>query len=596
MKAFSRRIPTMKSHALVSLLAAGLLAGCAPDGGVVAIDNDDAIASEQDELVDLSRPESRQDTAQIGATLRALYGPLEYKEDRLGVDVDRMVRRTQRQIRRRHSDAEVFSRWSKLLASLDDGHVSISYIDNSSPVSAYLIPCLPVPLEGRAIIAGCADSLPEVAPGDELLAVDGESVSSLVEQINPYLGLGNDRSRLHLAYISLLQRPFYMTDVRPDVDRAATLTLRRDDGSTYDVTTAWEQRYYVDPSLRSATKVAGDVMAYAPEVARHQFAAESSDAFVFAIGSPQPFFLTGPVVGQFGLRAAPVSEETMARYGLTPDTFPADIFAARYTHDGKELLMIRISSYVPPDPTQYVAAYRAILDEHDDQVDGLVIDQTNNPGGSVTYLESLFRLFIDQPQPRMVFAWNADRRMISAYREVAQFFASSFEESQQILAYADQIEAAYDQGEALSERVPIPVVNGADFTVAPDSLYHWPGDKPILLLINELAGSGGDAFPMLMTRSGTSAAFGATTWGLGGSVEEVAQLLHSGASLRLTRSLFTSYRADGHYTPELEIENNGIAPTPGLEHALSRDDFRDGFVEYVARFSQAISERIDASR
>ena len=550
------------------------------------------IESNGDLLTDLPRTEARQDTEQLGKTLSALYGPYEYKEELFGLDIARMMRQAMWTIQQGDSDAEVFSLWQKALAKLDDGHVSISFIDNSSPISLYYIPCLPVPVQGRAIITGCAPTVPSVAPGDELLAIDGEPIADIVTRIDPYLGLANSRSRLHISYLSLMQRPFFMVDVQPDPSQPATLTLRRSDGSTYDTSADWLLNYFVDPSLGQMTKIAGDVMAFAPDVARQKFAAEHSDAFIFALGAPQPFFLTPPVVATYGMRAAGASEATMAKYGLTPETFPTDVFSARYNHNGKELLLIRVSDYVPPDPELRLNAYRAILDEHDDAVDGLVIDQTNNPGGSVIYLESLFRLFIDQPQPRMVFATNTDRRWINLFRSIAQI-APTPEEAQAALTYASLIEQAYDEGRALSDRVPVPVVNGPGYTMAPDALYNWPGDKPILLLINELAGSGGDAFPMLMTRSGTSQAFGATTWGLGGNVEEVAQLLHSGATLRVTRSLFTSYRADGNYTTDFEIENNGISPTPGLEHEITLDDFQAGFTDYVGAFSQAITDRIE---
>jgi len=78
--------------------------------------------------------------------------------------------------------------------------------------------------------------------------------------------------------------------------------------------------------------------------------------------------------------------------------------------------------------------------------------------------------------------------------------------------------------------------------------------------------------------------------GLGGNVEEVAKLVYSQGSLRLTRGLFTTYKSDNNYPDSHMVENNGVVPDYEYNHTVT--DFRKGFVDYVEKFSQKAVEQI----
>ncbi len=117
--------------------------------------------------------------------------------------------------------------------------------------------------------------------------------------------------------------------------------------------------------------------------------------------------------------------------------------------------------------------------------------------------------------------------------------------------------------------------------------YTWK--KPMLVLIDELAGSCGDAFPMLVKSNKRAKLFGQNTMGLGGNVEKVAQLNHSRINIALTRGLFFPSR-EGGADPSEVIENNGVAPD--IEYAHSVSDIRAGYVNYVKAFSKKALEQI----
>ena len=108
--------------------------------------------------------------------------------------------------------------------------------------------------------------------------------------------------------------------------------------------------------------------------------------------------------------------------------------------------------------------------------------------------------------------------------------------------------------------------------------------KPIIMLIDELSGSGGDAFPGLMQGYGRAKLLGTTTSGLGGHVVPMPDLTFSRMTIRMTKSLF--YRPDG--TP---IENNGAEPD--IDYAITVDDVKYGYRPYREFYTQKIIEEIE---
>jgi len=182
---------------------------------------------------------------------------------------------------------------------------------------------------------------------------------------------------------------------------------------------------------------------------------------------------------------------------------------------------------------------------------------------------------------------HADRRWVYNLRTWAVELDQMNEpnDAQYYRLGAEIIDNAMDQGLSMTA-APMPLA-GAE-TVSGDAQYTW--QKPILVLADELAGSCGDIFPMLMQRGGTAKVFGQRTMGLGGNVESVVTLPNSQASVRLTRGLFVTYEAGGEYTDSDIVENNGV--TPDIPHKLSLIDFRRGFVDYMTKMSDAAVAQI----
>jgi C-terminal processing protease CtpA/Prc len=101
--------------------------------------------------------------------------------------------------------------------------------------------------------------------------------------------------------------------------------------------------------------------------------------------------------------------------------------------------------------------------------------------------------------------------------------------------------------------------------------------------MDELSGSGGDAFPALIGGYGRAKLIGTRTMGAGGHVESLTPLANSQIKVDITRSLF--YRPDG-----VAVENNGAIPD--IEYKTTINDFKYGHQEYQKFFTEKIMELV----
>ncbi|HWO11711.1 MAG TPA: S41 family peptidase, partial [Polyangiaceae bacterium] len=474
------------------------------------------------------------------------------------------------------------------LNQLQDAHVSLGSGARSNPVTAYRVLIDLQSVEGRALVQNLADpSLADlgIAVGDEVVSVDGVAPHDYLDDILDVESLANPLSNQQLIAFVFV-RPGFAARLRPQ-GPTARVVFRRADASEYTRDLIWREVVrdpirFVQP-VAGGTRVRGDSFLFRPGVEAEAGMPEGS---LFTLGAPQPFFLTSQTIAAFGIEPVVPSPEALAALELDPAALP-DIFAGVYEHSGKKILLLRQPTYAPDDIGLALRYYVALLIDFEGQVDGLVIDQTHNPGGSVAYVSKFFELFGGDAPRKFVQAVNTDRLWIDGFREAASEVDPTLasEGARSFLLRASLVERAYDAGEALTEPMSL-----TDVSLLQPLGYVW--SKPLLVLIDELAASGGDAFPMLLKANGVAPLFGQHTMGAGGSVELLARLPHSNASLSLTRGLFTASRDDGAYVESDFVENVGVAPD--IEHALTVEDFRAGFVGYVSHFSDALVAQIEA--
>lgn len=562
-------------------------------GQVTATLDDPGVASASAALRDMTAVEASEDLEQLFTYVRTFYGPYEYKEARFGYSIAELEDEARSMLAGTPTDDGFYAAANWFLSRFDDGHVGLQPAPDSNPVLGYQIGIFVQAVEGKALVAELLEpSLADigVAYGDEVIAVDGVSPFALVDsEIRKFESSGNALTNQNLIYRAFI-RPAFAANIRP-VSPTAHVDFRRADGSEYSRDLIWRAAHDNPVSFVGIP----EAMTALPQDSFISYRALEIGAYARSalakLGAPTPFFLTPATAAAFEITPVTPNPSMLAKYGLNPNALP-DIFAALYAYADKTILLIRQGQYTGVDEADRSAQlqyYRAIMDQFDPFVDGLVVDQTHNPGGSLSYCTEFARLFASTPGYNWVQAYNTDRKWVNQFRSLARSLDPSLstEESQSVELLAARIEAAYDAGMGITS--PMPISRGNE--LRPDETYVW--SKPRIVLIDELACSCADVFPLLVKRNNLAPLFGRRTMGLGGSVESFGPLANSQASVRLTRSLLTTYQSDETYEPEDFLENSGVQPD--VEHVITVNDFRSGFVEYMTHFSKALVSQIDGA-
>ena len=230
------------------------------------------------------------------------------------------------------------------------------------------------------------------------------------------------------------------------------------------------------------------------------------------------------------------------------------------------------------------------MEEHTDK---LVIDQLNNPGGSVFYLYALASNLSDQAletpkhkmsiTPTQVASCAALSGILNAIRSDSDAIKligeriSGFPVSLQFInfykGYCELFLEEWKKGKTMSKPHWIAGVDKIN-----PNITHYT--KPILVLINELDFSGGDFFPTIMQDNKRATIMGVRTAGAGGYVLGYSFPNLLGISnFRVTESL--AYRVDQN-----PIENLGVSPD--IEAKLTVNDLQNNYVDYVKKVKEAV--------
>lgn len=272
-------------------------------------------------------------------------------------------------------------------------------------------------------------------------------------------------------------------------------------------------------------------------------------------------------------------------------------FDAYIYQDEKKRLIgyVRIFGYIVPDYDKYINHFIELVKKFQTQTDALVIDQINNPGGSVFYLYALASLLTDTslytPQHRMTVTQASVAQAIEAISvlqnvvddETAQKvfggatasgFPVNYQVARMALGYFQFIVDEWNAGRTLTNPY---YIWGAD-RINPHPQAQFT--KPILILTNGLDFSGGDFFPAIMQDNERVTILGTNTAGAGGYVHSHSFPNRLGvAGIRLTGSY--AKRIDNN-----PIENLGVQPD--IEYELSENDFKQGYQEYKAAILKAV--------
>jgi hypothetical protein len=488
------------------------------------------------------------------------YAPLKYKEKRLGVNYKHLFNKLRKEVLQTKSDHEFYQTLGKLVRSFDDGHVSV----HIPGMDSYSLPFTVDYFEGHFVVVNVDKDFSEqtgIALGDQLLSIDGMSPDIVSSMALRYRSLGYKRSNRRLGAFRVTHRDF----LRPPSRRAYLKLQRYSDGAEYYITTYWNKNTE-SPSYPESENL----------LTPSKLKIASTNIGIPEFGAYSPFFYTAEAQSTFGFAKVQVTIEQWLMEG--EEGVPHDVFALLYRYSGANILLIRIPTYDVQDTQRAVKTYEILLKTYEHLADVLVIDQTHNPGGDVEYVEELSRLFMKKPGPSFAFAPRADREWLRTFSTIWKDPNLSHSDRIHYENIYMEIEEAQRRGDFLSP--PIALTRRTT-TMQENNVWS----KPVLLLIDELCGSGGDGFPMIMKGNEAATLFGHRTSGMGGNVDSIGNLPSTGAKFQLTRSLFYLATKDDSLPDNAIIENNGVEPHIKRDYGI--DDFYNRYIEYIKDFSQA---------
>lgn len=274
--------------------------------------------------------------------------------------------------------------------------------------------------------------------------------------------------------------------------------------------------------------------------------------------------------------------------------FDAYIFKMPLGHQsaGQYVGYVRIPHYM--GDTLEAEKFAEIIAFLEEQTDMLVVDQVNNPGGSVFYLYALASMLTDRPLE------TPKHHLLLTQEEVYLAYA--------LLALVQDVRDDAGVKEALGESIggyPIDYAfvlklkqfcavlieeweEGHHFTkptflfgfddIKPHPVVRYT--KPILLLINNLDFSGGDFFPAILQDNKRATILGTKTAGAGGYVIATHFPNQSGiAAFTVTGSF--AMRKD-----KSPLENLGV--TADIQYELTQNDLQSGYSDYKGKILKTV--------
>ncbi len=504
------------------------------------------------------------------------YAPKEWKKAEMGFDLYAKADEVRQKINSQDLTVPQYQRLvSDFVLSTKDYHVSIRFLSTEKASLPFSV----LEAKGRFFIAyvdrkKLTKTTFPYDVGDELLLMNGRPVNDIVKELTTPLG-GNraetDRA-LATMYLTKRSKRFYSDIPSGPME---LLIAQKKDGAKKKFQIIWdytpEKVNFVNNGLtpKFPTLNLNPLERRSMEVDRFNDFAEVFNAAEDPTG--------------LGNRASvlPALGEEVAFEGGA--AFNAKVYKMV---DGKKVGFIRIPSYSEQSPALFATLFQMMVSSLEKQTDMLVIDQMNNPGGSVFYLYQLASILADQPLktplhemslttsdiqdtiaildvlPRI----NDDDTAKAVLGQSASGYPVTYEFSKFLLGFYNFLLSEWNAGKRLT--TPF-YLYGVDHINPSASNYS----KPILILTNALDFSGGDFFPAIMQDNGRATIMGANTAGAGGYVLQAEMPSSLGLQgFRYTAS--HAIRANGQ-----PIENLGVAPD--VPYSLTANDLQNEYADFT---------------
>jgi hypothetical protein len=522
------------------------------------------------------------------------YAPAEWKKQQFGWDLNTEYQKAQSALVNKTTvDAASYRNIiAGLLTSTHDYHVGFSFY----ATEAATLPFNVFGVNGKYFV-GAIDTAKldkkayPIQPGDELISWNGRPIADVMKDLIAQMSWGVPTTDARLAELTLTRRRASRTIEVPQ--GRVDLVFQRVEGSqskSIGLQMTWE---YTPESVQ-----------WNPESMRSEFSLLAQKPSQMSTGILRPQMAWGMwkefsdvdiPQWQIGGRTSyvPVLGQVIW-HSDDKDHFDSYI----YRNDaGKLIGYVRIPHYV--ENGDAFREFKKVIARMQGATDGLVIDEINNPGGSVFYVLALMSVLSDKPikvpdhqmtlwpsmldellkQKVKLAAVTNDEEARKAYgSDDIDGYPVNYQLAQSYMEFAREIETAWKNKVHLTAPMHL---EGVD-KVNPDPEVHYT--KPIVVLVNELDFSGGDFFPAILQDNKRVKIFGQRTSGAGGYVLSV----EFPSALGLQKFSFTGSIA--RRINNDPIENLGV--TPDIPYALTERDLREGFVDYKDAINKAIQDQL----
>lgn len=545
----------------------------------------------------------------VAALYTEHYAPIEWKQTQYQVDFKKEYEKVRSAVA---SNPKITTReFQDLLAgfvnSTRDYHVGIQFYSTEKA----RLPLFIMQAEGKYFIAYVdRQRLPErLFPyhiGDEVVEFDGKPVAEVLKGLTNTPNVASTDARL--AEMRLTSRNRQTGVAVPK--GAAILKIRSADGTLQDVKLAWD---YTPEMVPGDVPVRGGVQAQngVEGLPKIELPAQPKTSGLRELLRKLIPSMAHPFAELFKKQAAGAESNKFqigARESFVPKLgkvlweIPKEspIYAYVYENEqGRKIGYIRIPDYMGEE--QHAQIFAQIIGQFQKITDGLVIDQVNNPGGSLFYMYALLSMLTSKPlvtpQHRLIIDesdayWAAGviqqakgQGMKKAFMDEMGSQMGGYKPAKSgmeaVVEYARFILSELKAGRRFTNLVSL---FGMDEIVPAKVRYT----KPIMVLINELDFSCGDFFPAILQDNGAAKLFGVRTAGAGGGVKSQEFANQVGvAGLSYTWTI--AQRANGQ-----PIENIGVSPD--IQYPISADDIKNGFAGYKKAVNDALSGMLPAPK
>ncbi|MBI4041784.1 MAG: hypothetical protein HY390_07965 [Deltaproteobacteria bacterium] len=503
----------------------------------------------------LSYEKKVSDIGQVIHMVKTQYAPLLYKKARLGLDVDELQKKYVQRAKET-TTAEFYYLVLKMIAEFKDSHFSARVPTTHLSHLGFFCDLVQGKILIEYIDRGVLPrSVFPFSVGDEVVSMGGEPALEVARRNASYIGDGNEETSLRFGSMLLAYRP---GSVIP-VELGDTTVAVRNGSSKVEKTVTLTWKEAGEPLDEFNPKK--NFLAVLPPKSSKKTFRQYELSFRHKLENMVPNMELGYLCSPFTRIHIPEDATTLM----------VDPVLAYYHPTPKgNIGYLRIPHYIPPigpngeeDFTGYLRQFEWVISKLEEKTVGLVIDQDHNCGGSVAFLESMAGLFIREPFTPIQFQFLASK---SEYLNFKSWMDTEHQtlENEYYAQTVELIKKHWLLGDFLTPKTTF--LNNQK--VYPNPIGYT---KPLLILIDEMAGSGGDAFPALLQGVGRAKLLGNHTMGAGGHVETMPPLNASAISISMTKSLF--FRPDG-----VAIENRGAEPD--FPYLPTREDFLSEYRGY----------------